>query len=309
LPITLFKSSSRTMTKIITVLCPIVCASCYVSSGPRDDGGEGDNGGEPAPETYDRIEIGEEYSPGDPPADLRVDPPVDAPGEETGGITAEEYCWRMYMARCGYFSRCCTEDELQALSDTRAMNCRSPSDDVDYEFCMESLMTDIHEGIYAIDEDSLDACESLWLELSGSCRNYGITLRLRMGSVCEKVLRGTLGEGVSCGDSNECMDGLFCHHWDDVCAPKMGWGGVCRVNEGCSEGLICYDFHCIDTGYEGSICDDDRDCTSPFWCDEGTGTCTNLLPAGERCEDAALWGCEGLCRYPERLCEDFCDGL
>jgi|GEM_PF-1891866 len=205
----------------------------------------------------------------DPPGDKTIDDLVDAYG---AGIDRCFGDWFIYEIEPNF--QIFNSDELRSQIDR--------SD---------------HPNFGDLNQQALNDCVA-WLEGDDLCAV--IQDNGDVDPSCEAIFPGLVEQDGSCGDSEECVDGLACKYTDDVCGtcvPELGVGDACgaEVNGACGNSSYCNGTECVvdddepgETFAAGDTCTDEEGCgdvaINGLRCVDSTCVDLEVVDQGEECD-------------------------
>jgi len=283
--------------------CAVLLCACYSSSGGRDAADLADPAADEVPP--------DDVPDVQPDLDVREDPDEgepDLPPDIVPPVTAEEYCMALASGVCGFFTRCCTPEEI-VDSGASELGCEDPVRSEVFQSCMEDFENPLSEGTITVDREAMAEMREALDEEAAVCPGFGATSLMKnyvFRELTSRVLLGTLEEGQPCEDEQECLEELTCDLYRLVCVDRVREGGVCRDEWECDPGLVCLRGRCNAPADAGEPCAGIQECLVGLWCDRNM--CTPLLTEGRTC-DPDVMSCEGWCSPDTLSCMDFCDGI
>jgi len=190
--------------------------------------------------------------------------------------TPDVFCERFAEAACN-------TEVVQACQAAAASACRSSQ----VAFCLAQLPAAGFSGETA--ESCLDAVESAYADANLDARELGTVVRFE--SPCDRLIRGSGGEGAPCSDNGDCdaPEGFECvsqaGQATDTCQrPRVtGPGEDCSaVGSVCTEGFYCDGSNCIAGEPVGETCLTNEQCGVSGYCGL-LSECEPRLPVRSPC--------------------------
>jgi len=100
-----------------------------------------------------------------------------------------------------------------------------------------------------------------------------------------QIKPGNRVNGERCGSSWQCVS-THCEKPSadcGVCAPRAAAGGVCTVDGGCMQGLVCAAQKCVAPAAMGAPCSAMAPCRANLYCSAISNTCATPLALGAPC--------------------------